>query len=111
LAHDHVDAEESQAEDLAAAEGDVAKLRVHLERLAELVLVRPRRPHPAHPENAVADAIQLAVGAVGRVVTLREEKPFLSVRSGQLVRRTDHADAPSLRAAIRFHYQCAPFEE
>src|SRR5205809_1137956 len=73
VALDHVHAIKVDLESPAASPGDIAQLRRKCEGLAQLLLLGPAWKHLLDPEELPADHVDLAIVALGGMVTLGED--------------------------------------
>src|SRR5206468_5507843 len=73
VALDHVHAIKVDLESPAASPGDIAQLRREYEGLAQLLFLGPAWKHLLDPEELPADRVDLAIAALGGMVTLGED--------------------------------------
>src|SRR4029078_8720072 len=74
VAHNDVKAIEVYSKGVAAEGRDLFHLRRKLERFAELVFERPRRPHSPDTKELIANPIDLVIPTFGLMISLREHK-------------------------------------
>src|SRR5437660_11039184 len=100
VALDHVHAIKVDLERPAASPGDIAKLRRECEGLAQLLFLGPAWKHLLDPEELLADYIDLAIAALGWMVTLGEDGVATQLHLGEFDGRPDDLDLASFRVGL-----------
>src|SRR5437667_11280110 len=102
VALDHVHAVKVDLEGPAASPGDIAQLRRKCEGLAQLLFLGPAWKHLLDPEELPADRVDLAIAALGGIVTLGEDGVTAQLDLAALRGRRDDFDLASSR--VRLHH-------
>src|SRR5207253_8921526 len=103
-AFDHVHAVEVDAERLATTPRDITQLRSRNERLSRLLLVGTPGKYLLHPEDLVANDVQLAIGAIGWVIALCEHRgSAVAVHACELGSGADDLHGMATGAVVRLH--------
>src|SRR5438876_7967631 len=95
VALDHVHAIKVDLERPAASPGDIAQLRRECEGFAQLLFLGPPWKHLLDPEELPADHVDLAIAALGWMVTLGEDGVATQLHLGECDGSPDGLDVPS----------------
>src|SRR6266704_2893715 len=91
----HVHAIKVDLERPAASPGDIGQLRRECEGLAQLLFLGPAWKHLLDPEELPADHVDLAIAALGGMVTLGEDGVATQLHLGEFGGRPDDFDLAS----------------
>src|SRR5437016_8625834 len=100
VALDHVHAIKVDLERPAASPGDIAKLRRECEGLAQLLFLGPAWKHLLDPEELPADHVDLAIAALGWMVTLGEDGVATQLHLGEFDGSPDDFDLASFLVGL-----------
>src|SRR5438093_2258186 len=95
VALDYVHAIKVDLEGPAASAGDIAQLRRKCEGLAQLLFLGPAWKHLLDPEELPADRVDLAIPALGGLVTLGEDGVATQLHLGEFGGSPDDFDLAS----------------
>src|SRR5947208_12397732 len=95
VALDHVHAIKVDLERPAASPGDIAQLRRKREGLTQLLFLGPAWKHLLDPEDLLADHVDLAIAALGWMVTLGEDGVATQLHLGEFDGSPDDFDVAS----------------
>src|SRR5207245_392610 len=111
VAFDDVDAVETDAEGLAAAQHHPAQLRCGRERLARSAVFGMQLDLPLHAEDAAADREHLQLGTLRCDVALGEDRLLAGWKIRELAGRRDDPDAVAIPAMDRLDDQRSGLEQ
>src|SRR5437867_11699793 len=100
VALDHVHAIKVDLESPAASPGDIAQLRRKCEGLAQLLFLAPAWKHLLDPEELPANHVDLAIAALGRMVTLGEDGVTTQLHLGEFGESPDDFDLASFLVGL-----------
>src|SRR5439155_22449119 len=95
LALDHIHAIKVDLERTAASPGDIDQLRRECEGLAQLLSLGPAWKHLLDPKELPADHVDLAIAALGGMVTLGEDGVATQLHLGEFGGSPDDFDLAS----------------
>src|SRR5213080_1864836 len=95
VALDHVHAIKVDLERPAASPGDIAELRRECEGLTQFLFLGPAWKHLLDPEDLLADHVDLAITALGGMVTLGEDGVATQLHLGEFSGSSDDFDLAS----------------